>query len=106
MLDSGRSTSRLDGFRSEIQPYTHRTHHIWLVNFKMYHNVPKFLDRQVWANSVDSDQTEEQSAQDLHCWPFWLHYRYSTVKPPCLNFRVITAKFSDVQIFRIFTVQV
>ena len=22
-----------------------------------YRNVPKFLDRQVWANSVDPDQT-------------------------------------------------
>ena len=35
----------------------------------IYHNVPKFSDRQVWANIVDSDQT----AQDLHCLPFCLH---------------------------------
>ena len=29
----------------------------------------------VWANSVDSDQTalKEQSDQDLHCLPFYLH---------------------------------
>ena len=29
----------------------------------------------VWANSVDSDQTalKEQSDQDLHCLPFFLH---------------------------------
>ena len=30
----------------------------------IYRNVPKFLDRQVWANSVD---LEEQSDQGLHC---------------------------------------
>ena len=33
---------------------------------------------------------------------FWTHY--STIKPLCSNFRVITAIFSDVQIFRSFTV--
>ena len=35
-----------------------------------------FSDRQVWANSVDLDQTapkEEQSDQGLHCLPFRLH---------------------------------
>ena len=26
-----------------------------------YRNDPKFSDRQVWANSADPDQTEEQS---------------------------------------------
>ena len=31
----------------------------------MYHNVPKFSDRHVWANSADPDQTE-QSDQSLH----------------------------------------
>ena len=25
--------------------------------FKDYHNVPKFSDRHVWANSADPDQT-------------------------------------------------
>ena len=25
-------------------------------NMQNYHNGPKFLDRQVWANSVDPDQ--------------------------------------------------
>ena len=41
---------------------------------------PEFLDRQVRANSVDPDQTEEaacrqkeQSDQGLHCLPFFLH---------------------------------
>ena len=39
-----------------------------------YRNVPKFLDRQVWANSADPDQTaHEQSDQDLHCLQFPLH---------------------------------
>ena len=35
-----------------------------------YHNVLKFSDRQVWANSVD---LEEQSDQGLHYLPFRLH---------------------------------
>ena len=34
---------------------------------------------------------------------FWTHY--SVVEPPCSNFRVITANFSGVQNFRIFTVR-
>ena len=37
------------------------------------HNVPKFLDRQVWANSADPD-LEEQSDQGLYCLPFRLHH--------------------------------
>ena len=37
----------------------------------MYCNDPKFSDRQVWANSVDPDQTEEQSDQGLHCLPLF-----------------------------------
>ena len=43
--------------------------------FTVYHNDPKFLDRQVWANSADPDQTapEEQSDQGLHCLQFCLH---------------------------------
>ena len=27
-----------------------------------YHNDPKFLDRQVWANSADPDQTAPRGA--------------------------------------------
>ena len=34
-------------------------------------NVPKFSDRQVWANSADPDQTV--SDQGLHCLQFRLH---------------------------------
>ena len=47
-----------------------------------YPNDLNFLDRHVWANSVDPDQTaprgvvsllqEEQSDQGLHCLPFRL----------------------------------
>ena len=35
----------------------------------------KYWDMYVWANSIDSDQTalKEQSDQDLHCLPFFLH---------------------------------
>ena len=48
---------------------------IWTVAY--YHNDLKFLDRQVWANTVDPDQTalllNEQSDQDLHCLSFCLH---------------------------------
>ena len=47
----------------------------------------------VWANSVDPDQTADQGCT-----------RYSVVKPPCSNARVITTNFSAVHIFRIFTV--
>ena len=52
---------------------------LWLI-YQYYHNNPKFSDRQVWANSVDLDQTvrQEQSDQGLHCLPFhlhiWVHY--------------------------------
>ena len=38
-----------------------------------YHNVPKFSDRQTWANSADPDQTAPQSDQGLHCLQFPLH---------------------------------
>ena len=29
---------------------------------QIYHNFPKFLDRQVWANSTDPDQTTPRGA--------------------------------------------
>ena len=35
-------------------------------------HVPKYLDQQVWANSVDPD-IQEQSDQGLLCLPFHLH---------------------------------
>ena len=64
-----------------------------------YRNVPKFSDRQVWANSVDPDL-------GLHCFPFHLLLldAFITVKSLWSNFRVISAIISSVRIFRIFTV--
>ena len=40
-----------------------------------YSKNSKYWDMYVRANSVDSDQTalKEQSDQDLHCLPFFLH---------------------------------
>ena len=37
----------------------------------MYHDDPKFSDRQVWANSADPDQTAPD--QGLRCLQFPLH---------------------------------
>ena len=50
--------------------------------------------------------SEEQSDQGLHYLPICRHLLHAklSVKPPCSNFRVITASFSGVQNFRIFTV--
>ena len=47
-----------------------------------------------------------QSDQGLHCWPFRLHLLEALlmVKPHCSDFRSITAQFSGVPSFRIFTV--
>ena len=41
----------------------------------MYRKYLKYWDMYIWANSVDSDQTalKEQSDQDLHYLPFFLH---------------------------------
>ena len=39
--------------------------------FADYRNVPKFSDRQVWANSADPDQT---APQGLHYLQFPLHF--------------------------------
>ena len=38
-----------------------------------YSNDPTFSDRRVLANTVDPDQTEEQSDQGRHCLPFRLN---------------------------------
>ena len=58
-------------------------------------NVPKFSDRQVWANSADPDQTRgavcSGSTLFANLCIFWM--RYSKEKPPCSNFMVITANF-------------
>ena len=71
-----------------------------------YRNDPKFSDRQVWANSADPDQTRSSRIRVYTvCHSVcisWTHY--CPVKPPCSNFGIITANFTGVQIFRIFTV--
>ena len=71
---------------------------------KIIRHFPKFSDRQVWANSVDPDQTAPRSGSTLFAIPctFWTHY--SMVEPPCSNLRGITANFSGVRNFRSFTV--
>ena len=62
----------------------------------------------VIANSVDSDQTalKEQSDQDLHCLPFFLHLLEALlhVKLNCFILRIITVAGLGVPIFRVFTV--
>ena len=69
-------------------------------------NGPKFSDRQAWARSADPDQTAPD--QGLHCLQFCLHLFDALLygKNSRSNFRVITANFSGVRIFRIFTVLV
>ena len=42
-----------------------------ILSHEHYRNDPKFLDRQVCANSVDPDQNAPN--QSLHCLPFCLH---------------------------------
>ena len=46
---------------------------VWFVSFgkETYRNDPKIFDQQVWANTVDPDQTAPD--QGLHCLPFCLH---------------------------------
>ena len=78
------------------------------LKFEIYCNDPKFSDKQVWANSVDLDQTDEQSDQGLHCLPcrsslIWVYTvcysvcivwtNYSVVKGYCCNFRIVTSIF-------------
>ena len=63
-----------------------------------YCNDPQFEDRQVWANSVDSDHTAVWSESVLF---YILWTQYSMVKLCCSNFQIISAIFSGVQIFQI-----
>ena len=37
------------------------------------HNVPRFSDGQVWANSIDPDQTAPDQGLHVHCLLFCLH---------------------------------
>ena len=75
----------------------------WIISSNIrYRNDPKFSDRQVWANSADPDQTapskliRANTVCNSGCI-FWVHY--SSVKPSCSNFRVITAIFFGVSEF-------
>ena len=66
---------------------------IFFIHF--YRNVPKFSDRQVWANSADPDQTAPSLIRvytvcNSLCI-FWMHYPKET--PSCSTFRVITINF-------------
>ena len=66
----------------------------------IYGNDPKFLHRQVWANSVDPDLIRVYTVCHSVCI-YWMHY--SVVRLPCSSFRVVTANFLYVRIFRNFT---
>ena len=35
---------------------------LYKCKFELYRNAPKFSDKQVWANSVDPDQTAPEGA--------------------------------------------
>ena len=71
----------------------------WNYENSEYRNDPKFSDRQAWANSAVPDPTRVFTVCHSICI-IWTHY--STVKPLFFNFRVITANFSGVRIFRNF----
>ena len=82
------------------------------LNYTKYCTWPnKFLDRQIWANSIDPDQTvpQEQSDRGLHCLSFHLHISedfYGKFQPYCSNCRMVTVLFSGVRIFRMVTVMI
>ena len=72
--------------------------------FSTYRNVPKFSDRQVWANSADPDLTAPRRSSLIRVYTvcnsgctFWMHY--SKEKSSCSIFRVITANFLGVRNF-------
>ena len=65
---------------------------VWAI-LSYYHNDPKFLNRQVLANSADPAQTAPIRVYTV-CHSvciFWANY--SVVKRYCSNFRIITAIF-------------
>ena len=65
-----------------------------------YRNDPKFSDRYAWANSVDPVRLLYTVCHSVCI--IWTHC--SMVEPHSSNFRVITANFLGVRIFRKFTV--
>ena len=76
-------------------------------NFQHYHNDRKFSYRQVWANSVEPDETD----QGLHCLPLCLHLldAYLYGKTTLIkfygnynNFRCLNIlDFSDINVFQL-----
>ena len=71
-----------------------------------YRNVPKFSDRQVWANSVDPDQTSGAvwSGSTLFAFSSASFGRITLSKATLFECQGDYCTFSGVQIFRIFTV--
>ena len=70
-----------------------------ITNEPNYHNDPKFLDRQVWADILDQDQTASQGS----VWSGSIlsaSFGHITL-PPRSNFRMIAAILWGVWIFRI-----
>ena len=66
----------------------------------MFHcNVPKFLVRQVWANSVDPDQTA--TGQGLHCLSF--HQHFFVIPSALFCGKIALFKFEDTCIFNNFS---
>ena len=70
----------------------------WLIHTHgIYHNDPKFLHKQVRANSVDPDQYAPRGVVDMRVFPVCcstgIMWRYNTmVELLTLNFRVVTQK--------------
>ena len=71
-----------------------RSNLIWSTLFA-YRNVPKFSDRQVWANSADPDQTAPRSSLiKVYSLQVPLHFSDALKeKSSCSTFMVITANF-------------
>ena len=71
--------------------------------------VPKFSDGMDCGQTVCRPRSDCSRSSLIRVYTvchsiciFWTHY--SIAEPPCSNFRVITANFSGVQNFKIFTV--
>ena len=64
----------------------------------MYHNDPKFSDKQVGQTVLTQKLLlEEQSDQGLHCLLFYLYHLelYTMVRPCSLNFKSVYSKVSE-----------
>ena len=79
---------------AQTQPFLEGSQSPGLINAKtqdmkkevlnsLYRNIPKFSDRQVWANSADPDQRVYTVCDSLCI--FWMHYSKET--PSCSTFR-------------------